>query len=118
MKQESWPAPPPEHPKEGLPATLQVDIAILGAGIHGAALARELKLRGVSCALVDKSAVGGGTSQWSTKLFHGGIRYLVTGDIKQMREGLQERATWFRIAPHRCRWEAFWMPHEGLWSRA
>jgi glycerol-3-phosphate dehydrogenase len=116
MKQESWPAPPPAHPKEGLPATLQVDIGILGAGIHGAALARELKLRGVSCALVDKSAVGGGTSQWSTKLFHGGIRYLVTGDIKQMREGLQERATWFRIAPHRCRWEAFWMPHEGFFE--
>lgn len=88
-------------------------MGIIGAGIHGAALARELKLRNVSCALVDKGSVGGGTSRWSTKLFHGGIRYLVTGDIRQMREGLQERATWVRIAPHRCRWEAFWMPHEG-----
>jgi glycerol-3-phosphate dehydrogenase len=90
-----------------------VEVGIVGAGIHGAALARELKLRGISCALVDKGSVGGGTSQWSTKLFHGGIRYLVTGDIHQMREGLRERATWVRIAPHRCRWEAFWMPHEG-----
>nr|WP_306671968.1 FAD-dependent oxidoreductase [Geothrix sp. SG10] len=92
---------------------LQVEVAILGAGIHGAALARELTLRGVSCALVDKGEVGGGTSQWSSQLLHGGIRYMLTGDIRQMREGLAERATWARIAPHRCRWEAFWMPHRG-----
>ena len=68
----------------------------------------------MDCALVDRGAVGGGTSQWSTKLLHGGIRYLATGDIAQMREGLRERAAWVRIAPRRCRWEAFWMPHEGL----
>lgn len=112
MAQATWPATPTSDPREEPPATLQVEVGILGAGIHGAALARELKLRGVTCAMVDKGIVGGGTSQWSTKLFHGGIRYLVTGDIHQMREGLQERAIWFRIAPHRCRWEAFWMPHE------
>jgi glycerol-3-phosphate dehydrogenase len=104
-----------------LPAALEVEVAILGAGIHGAALARELTLRGVSCALVDKGEVGGGTSQWSSQLLHGGIRYLLTGDIRQMREGLVERATWARIAPHRCHWEAFWMPHrfwvEGLAHR-
>jgi glycerol-3-phosphate dehydrogenase len=96
-------------------------VAILGAGIHGAALARELTLRGVSCALVDKGEVGGGTSQWSSQLLHGGIRYLLTGDVLQMREGLAERATWARIAPRRCRWEAFWMTHrswpEGLAHR-
>jgi glycerol-3-phosphate dehydrogenase len=116
MKQAPWPATPPDAPGSSLPTTLQTEIGIIGAGIHGAALARELKLRGVSCALVDKGSVGGGTSQWSTKLFHGGIRYLVTGDIHQMREGLRERAAWVRIAPHRCRWEAFWMPHEGLFE--
>ena len=112
MSDAAWPAPP-----EGLcrlPADLETEVAILGAGIHGAALARELTLRGVSCALVDKGAVGGGTSQWSSQLLHGGIRYLLTGDIRQMREGLAERATWARIAPRRCRWEAFWMPH-GSW---
>jgi glycerol-3-phosphate dehydrogenase len=104
-----------------LSAALEVEVAILGAGIHGAALARELTLRGVTCALVDKGEVGGGTSQWSSQLLHGGIRYLLTGDIRQMREGLAERATWARIAPHRCHWEAFWMPHrywvEGLAHR-
>ena len=52
MPEAAWPAPP-----QGtcpLPSALDVDVAILGAGIHGAALARELGLRGVSCALVDK----------------------------------------------------------------
>ena len=112
----AWPAAPSAHSREALPGTLQVEVGIIGAGIHGAALARELKLRNVSCAVIDKGAVGGGTSQWSTKLFHGGIRYLATGDIKQMREGLAARATWMRIAPQHCRWEAFWMPHEGLFQ--
>ena len=109
-----WPAAP-DTPC-GLPSRLETEVAILGAGIHGAALARELTLRGVSCAVVDKGGVGGGTSQWSSQLLHGGIRYLQTGDIRQMREGLRERAAWARIAPTRCRWEAFWMPHRGLWE--
>ncbi len=116
MTNSAWPEAPPTQAIPAVPASLQVEVGIVGAGIHGAALARELKLRNVSCALIDKGAVGGGTSQWSTKLFHGGIRYLVTGDIKQMREGLQERATWVRIAPHRCQWEAFWMPHENAFE--
>ncbi|HJV48876.1 MAG TPA: FAD-dependent oxidoreductase [Geothrix sp.] len=109
---DAWPAPP-EGPCT-LPASIETEVAILGAGIHGAALARELTLRGVPCALVDKGEVGGGTSQWSSQLLHGGIRYMLTGDIAQMREGLIERATWAHIAPRRCRWEAFWMPHRYL----
>jgi len=112
VPETAWPAAP-----EGvctLPPNLEVEVAILGAGIHGAALARELTLRGVSCALVDRGEVGGGTSQWSSQLLHGGIRYMLTGDITQMREGLAERATWAQIAPRRCRWEAFWMPHRYL----
>lgn len=119
MVDTAWPAPP-EGPC-GLGPDLSVAVGILGAGIHGAALARELTLRGVPCALVDRGAIGGGTSQWSSQLLHGGIRYLLTGDVRQMREGLLERATWARIAPGRCRWEAFWMPHrfglEGLAHR-
>ena len=119
MSAAAWPASP-EGPCT-LPGALEAEVAILGAGIHGAALARELTLRGVSCALVDRGEVGGGTSQGSSQLLHGGIRYLLTGDVRQMREGLAERAAWARIAPHRCRWEAFWMPHrsriEGLAQR-
>jgi len=113
MGKPLWPADPPPPSGKVRSDALEVEVGIVGAGIHGAALARELTLRGVSCALVDKGAVGGGTSRWSTKLFHGGIRYLATGDIRQMREGLRERATWVRIAPRRCRWDAFWMPHVG-----
>jgi glycerol-3-phosphate dehydrogenase len=109
-----WPAPVQKACT--LPLRLETDVAILGAGIHGAALARELTLRGVACAVVDLGAVGGGTSQWSSQLLHGGIRYLQTGDIGQMKEGLRERAAWARIAPTRNRWEAFWMPHRGVWE--
>ncbi len=115
----AWPAPPTGACD--LPGDLAAEVGIVGAGIHGAALARELTLRGVSCALVDRGEVGGGTSQWSSQLLHGGIRYLATGDLRQMIEGLRERAAWMHLAPHRCRWEAFWMPHrsrlEGLAHR-
>ena len=114
----SWPELP-ELPFEG-GTTVDTDVAIIGGGIHGCALARELTLRGVDCALVDVGTLGGGTSQWSSQLLHGGIRYMLTGDVAQMREGLVERATWVRIAPERTRWEAFWMPHrwwEGLAHR-
>ena len=112
--QDAWPEDPTARTAPPPPANVEVQVGIVGAGIHGAALARELTLRGVTCALVDRGGIGGGTSQWSSQLLHGGIRYLLTGDFQQMREGLAERATWMRIAPHRCRWEAFWMPHRHL----
>jgi len=116
--QESWPGALEPRSAEPPASSINVDVGIVGAGIHGAALARELSLRGVSCALVDRGGVGCGTSRWSSQLLHGGIRYMLTGDFRQMREGLAERATWMRIAPSRCHWEAFWMPHrswiEGL----
>ncbi len=112
-----WPeAPPTSVGQCVVPSQVEVDVAIIGAGIHGCALARELTLRGVSCAVVDKGAIGGGTSQWSSQLLHGGIRYLQTGDIKQMREGLAERATWANIAPWRVAWKSFWMPHRGFFE--
>jgi glycerol-3-phosphate dehydrogenase len=115
-----WPQDPPSGGLD-VRESVAVDVGIIGAGIHGAALARELSLRGCSTALVDRGGVGCGTSQWSSQLLHGGIRYLLIGDIRQMREGLQERAAWARIAPRRCWWESFWMPHrhplEGLSHR-
>jgi hypothetical protein len=55
VPESAWPAPP--QGTCALPASLEVEVAILGAGIHGAALARELTLRGVACALVDKGEV-------------------------------------------------------------
>ncbi|MBI5239080.1 MAG: FAD-dependent oxidoreductase [Elusimicrobia bacterium] len=115
MSLPDWTGKPPAG---SLPQgeSLEAEVGIIGAGIHGAALARELSLRRVTCALVDRAAVAGGTSQWSSQLLHGGIRYLVTGDIRQMREGLEERAIWARIAARRCRWEAFWMPHHNIFE--
>ncbi|MFN8010227.1 MAG: FAD-dependent oxidoreductase [Holophagaceae bacterium] len=113
---DTWPAPPEPRTGPAPPAHVDVEVAILGGGIHGAALARELTLRGVPSALVDVGALGGGTSQWSSQLLHGGIRYMLTGDYHQMKEGLAERATWARIAPWRTKWEAFWMPHKGFFE--
>jgi len=120
MTMTGWPENAPGEPL-ALGDAVDVEVGIIGAGIHGAALARELSLRGRTCALVDRGGVGAGTSQWSSQLLHGGIRYMLVGDVRQMREGLQERATWARIAPQRCWWESFWMPHrhplEGLANR-
>lgn len=108
-----WPEPPPKE-ISNLPLSTYVEVAIIGAGIHGAALARELTLRNVSCALIDIGGIGGGTSQWSSQLLHGGIRYIRNCDFRQVREGLEERAVWMNIAPHRCIWKTFWMPHRTL----
>ena len=116
MQHPPWPEQPPPA-KASVSSSARVDVGIVGGGIHGAALARELTLRGISSAIVDVSGFGSGTSQWSTKLLHGGIRYLKTFDFQQIRQGLMERATWMQIAPHRCQWEAFWMPHSRFFTR-
>ena len=76
------------------------DVAIVGGGIYGAALAREAALRGLSTALVDKGDFCGGTSANSLKIIHGGLRYLQQADLIRVRESARERRTMLRIAPH------------------
>jgi glycerol-3-phosphate dehydrogenase len=76
------------------------DLAIIGGGATGAAIALDASLRGLRVALIDKSDFGGATSAGSTKLMHGGLRYLANGEIKLVREGLRERRHWSRIAKH------------------
>jgi glycerol-3-phosphate dehydrogenase len=75
------------------------DLLILGGGIVGAGVARDAALRGLSVSLIDKHTVGWGTSSRSSRLIHGGIRYLELGDIGLVHEALRERATLLRIAP-------------------
>ena len=75
------------------------DILILGGGIVGAGIARDAVLRGLSVTLIDKHTVGWGTSSRSSRMIHGGIRYLELGDIHLVHEALAERATLLRIAP-------------------
>jgi glycerol-3-phosphate dehydrogenase len=76
-----------------------MDLLILGGGIVGAGIARDAALRGLSVTLIDKHAVGWGTSSRSSRMIHGGIRYLELGDIHLVYEALAERATLLKIAP-------------------
>jgi glycerol-3-phosphate dehydrogenase len=79
---------------------IHFDAIIIGAGINGAGIARDAALRGLCVLLLDKGDVGGGTTSWSTRLIHGGLRYLEYGEIGLVRESLREREKLFHIAPH------------------
>jgi glycerol-3-phosphate dehydrogenase len=80
-----------------------IDLLILGGGIVGAGVARDAALRGLSVTLLEKHTVGWGTSSRSSRMIHGGIRYLELGDIHLVYEALAERAILLRIAPHLVR---------------
>lgn len=79
------------------------DLIIIGAGINGAGIARDGALRGLKVLLLDKGDLGGGTSSASTRLIHGGLRYLEHAEFGLVRESLREREILFRIAPHLVR---------------
>lgn len=76
------------------------DLLVLGGGIVGAGIARDAALRGLSVTLLEQRTVGWGTSSRSSRMIHGGIRYLEMGDLHFVHEALAERATLLRIAPH------------------
>ncbi|HYB28013.1 MAG TPA: glycerol-3-phosphate dehydrogenase/oxidase [Solirubrobacteraceae bacterium] len=76
------------------------DVAIIGGGVTGAAAAREAALRGLSVALVEKGDFASGTSSRSTKLLHGGLRYLESHEFKLVREACHERELMLKLAPH------------------
>lgn len=77
-----------------------VDLLVIGGGITGAGIARDAALRGLRVALVEKQDFASGTSSRSTKLIHGGLRYLQQGDFRLVREAARERAVLLHIAPH------------------
>lgn len=77
-----------------------VDLLIIGGGITGAGLARDAALRGLSVALVEKEDFAYGTSSRSSKLVHGGLRYLANGQVNVVRESARERKVLKQIAPH------------------
>lgn len=76
------------------------DVIIIGAGINGAGIARDAAMRGLKVLLLDKGDMASGTSAWSTRLIHGGLRYLEHGELGLVRESLRERESLLRIAPH------------------
>src|SRR5881394_1202744 len=79
------------------------DLIVIGAGINGAGIARDAAMRGLKVILLDKGDIGGGTSSWSTRLIHGGLRYLEFAELALVRESLREREVLLRIAPHLVR---------------
>ena len=79
------------------------DVIIIGAGINGAGIARDAAMRGLKVLLLDKGDIGSGTSSWSTRLIHGGLRYLEHAEFGLVRESLRERDSLLNIAPHLVR---------------
>ena len=85
-------------------SSLQVDLLVIGGGVTGCGTALDAASRGLSVALVEKSDLAHGTSRWSSKLVHGGLRYLATGDVALALESARERgALMTRTAPHLVR---------------
>src|SRR4051794_31848717 len=76
------------------------DLIVIGAGINGAGIARDATLRGLSVLLLDKGDVGAGTTSRSTRLIHGGLRYLEHYEVPLVRESLRDREILLHIAPH------------------
>lgn len=79
------------------------DLIVIGAGINGAGVARDAAMRGLRVLLLDKGDLAGGTTSWSTRLIHGGLRYLEYAEVSLVRESLRERERLFHIAPHLVR---------------
>jgi len=86
------------------------DAVVIGGGMAGAGVARDLVLRGASVALFEKGDFASGTSSKSSKLIHGGLRYLELFDVKLVRESLREKKTLERLAPHLVRPLPFLVP--------
>jgi glycerol-3-phosphate dehydrogenase len=88
------------------------DLAIVGGGINGTGIARDAAGRGLRVLLVEQNDLASGTSSASTKLIHGGLRYLEQGWLRLVREALIEREVMLRMAPHLIRPMRFVLPSE------
>jgi glycerol-3-phosphate dehydrogenase len=87
------------------------DIAVIGGGINGCGIARDAAGRGFNVILLERGDLGGATSAASTKLIHGGLRYLEHGAFRLVREALEEREILLRAAPHIIWPLRFVLPH-------
>ena len=93
----------------------EFDLAIVGGGVNGCGIAREAARRGLSVFLCEQDDLASGTSSASTKLIHGGLRYLEHYEFRLVREALREREVLWRMAPHIVRPLRFVLPlHSGL----
>src|ERR1051325_8200935 len=92
------------------------DVLVLGGGINGAGVARDLALRGAKVALVEQRHFASGTSGKNSQLIHGGLRYLKYLEFRLVREALRERATLLKIASQFVRPLAFLIPFHSRMS--
>ena len=101
-----------------LDALLQrFDVLVIGAGVHGACIARLAAQAGLKTALIDKGDFGSATSRNSAKLLHGGLRYVQHLDVLRIRESMVAQRAWFRFAPHLVRPLRFVIPTYGWATR-
>lgn len=91
---------------------MDTDLLVIGGGINGCAIAREAAVAGLSVLLVEKDDLASHTSSASTKLIHGGLRYLEGYDFRLVHEALHERERLMRAAPHLIRPMRFVLPHD------
>jgi glycerol-3-phosphate dehydrogenase len=102
---------------EKLSATKKFDIVIIGGGATGLGCAVDAASRGYKTLLLEKNDFSKGTSSRSTKLVHGGVRYLAQGNIHLVREALLERGRMIRNAPHVCHTLSFIVPAYKWWQK-
>ncbi|MGA4506953.1 glycerol-3-phosphate dehydrogenase/oxidase [Propionibacteriaceae bacterium G1746] len=76
------------------------DVVVVGGGVNGCGIAWDAALRGLRVLLVEKGDIGSGTSSWSSKMIHGGLKYLEKYDVGLVRESLREREWLLKAAPH------------------
>ena len=110
----------PDHRTSALAAmtTAELDVLVVGGGIVGAGAALDAVTRGLSVGLLEQRDLGSGTSSRSSKLVHGGLRYLEMLDFALVREALEERGLLLtRLAPHLVRPVAFLYPLKHAWER-
>jgi glycerol-3-phosphate dehydrogenase len=93
------------------------DIIVIGGGATGLGIALDATARGYKALLVEQSDFAKGTSSRSTKLVHGGVRYLAQGDVRLVREASIERGLLHRNAPHLVKDQTFIVPVYSLWDR-
>jgi glycerol-3-phosphate dehydrogenase len=86
------------------------DVIVIGAGINGAGIARDATMRGLKVLLLDKGDISSGTTSWSGRLIHGGLRYLEHYEVPLVRESLRDRERLLRAAPHLVKPLGFLVP--------
>lgn len=102
---------------DAIKSVAQWDILVIGGGATGLGVAVDAASRGLKTLLLEQSDFAKGTSSRSTKLVHGGVRYLAQGNIKLVKEALRERGYLLRNAPQLARRQAFIIPVYNLWER-